>query len=135
MKFVSIFFFNLLFLTFSYAESHHPQEFLNSVRDKKDEGMQIVSHFCSNCHALKPLIPLGAPRIKVEADWNPRIKQGLATLLAHTEEGLNAMPPRGGCFECSDKQLQLAILALLPKSFTKQESIAGLVPQGKKDHN
>ncbi len=119
LKSVFIFFFNLIALMPCFANSHHPQEFLQAIAGKKDEGAQIVSHFCANCHAVKPLISLGAPRAKVEADWNPRIKQGLATLLAHTEEGLNAMPPRGGCFECSDKQLRLAILALLPESFVE----------------
>jgi len=29
------------------------------------------------------------------------------------------MPARGGCFECSDEQLVLAILAMLPESAKK----------------
>ena len=29
------------------------------------------------------------------------------------------MPARGGCFECSDKQLYLAILAMLPETLKK----------------
>lgn len=95
--------------------SHHPQDFLNNVRGQHDEGMQIAQHFCANCHAAKPLIPVGAPRMGIDADWSPRIKQGLAAIVQHTEEGMNAMPPRGGCFECSDKQLLLAILALMPE--------------------
>ena len=66
-------------LCFSSADfartSHHPQQFLQSIKGKTDEGMQIVNHFCSNCHALNPLIPLGAPRIGKKNDWSPRIKQ------------------------------------------------------------
>ncbi|TAL62785.1 MAG: cytochrome c5 family protein, partial [Legionella sp.] len=42
-------------------------------------------------------------------------KQGAEQLIKHSDEGLNAMPPRGGCFECTDKQLLLAIIILLPK--------------------
>ena len=34
-------------------------------------------------------------------------------LLKHTEEGFNAMPPRGGCFECTDEQLLLALSEML----------------------
>ncbi|MBA2656267.1 MAG: cytochrome c5 family protein [Tatlockia sp.] len=104
------------YLPHSLAASHHPQEFLHSIEGTKDEGAQVVSHFCANCHAEKPLIPLGAPRMKIHSDWSPRIKQGLAELFSHTENGFNAMPPRGGCFECSDKQLHLAILAMLPEA-------------------
>nr|WP_242604251.1 c-type cytochrome [Legionella beliardensis] len=98
------------------ATTHHPEEFLSKIHGTKDEGRQIVQHFCATCHAKKPLIALGAPRINNKTDWEPRIAQGLAKLLAHTAEGYGAMPARGGCFECSDEQLQLAILAMLPVS-------------------
>ena len=103
-------------LPYLHAESHHPQEFLQSIKGAKDEGEQIVKHFCISCHAIKPMIQLGAPKIDDEHDWMPRVKQGIALLLQHTEEGYNAMPARGGCFECTDEQLNLAVLAMLPKS-------------------
>ena len=111
--FLTIFLFNAMT---SWAASHHPQDFLKSIAGSPDEGERIVQHYCSNCHALKPIIPLGAPRMGQPADWKGRIKQGRASLFKHTDEGLNAMPARGGCFECTDKQLMLAILALLPKN-------------------
>ncbi|KTD21748.1 c-type cytochrome [Legionella londiniensis] len=102
------------------AASHHPQDFLKSVTGSQHEGAEIAQHFCSNCHSENPPIPLGAPRIGIEADWQHRIKQGFSVLFKHTDEGLNAMPPRGGCFECSDQQLVLAILALLPEKEQKR---------------
>ncbi|KTD02133.1 c-type cytochrome [Fluoribacter gormanii] len=98
-----------------HAESHRPQEFLQSISGTKNEGEQIYHHFCANCHANKPLIPLGAPRIGEEDDWKMRLKQGMKVLFKHTDEGLNAMPARGGCFECTDKQLMRAIQFMLPK--------------------
>lgn len=84
-----------------------------------NEGEQIVQHYCVTCHAEKPIIPLGAPRIGSSIDWKPRIKLGIDTLLMHTDQGINAMPARGGCFECSDKQLLLAIIAMLPETLKK----------------
>jgi cytochrome c5 len=105
----------LFFQLSAYAEAHHPQQFLQSISGGKNEGKQIYSHFCVNCHAHKPLIQLGAPRIGFETDWKARLKQGMNILFKHTDEGLNAMPPRGGCFECTDKQLMLAIEFMLPK--------------------
>lgn len=101
------------------ANSHHPQEFLKKIAGSKDEGHQIVQHYCTNCHAPKPLIPLGAPRIGHSDDWTPRVKQGMSVLFKNTDEGLNAMPARGGCFECTDKQLILAIIAMLPEQQQK----------------
>lgn len=100
----------------AWAASHHPQDFLNSITGSKNEGEQIVKHYCAMCHAEKPLIELGAPRIKNRSDWEPRLQQGMDSIIQHTDEGLNAMPARGGCFECTDKQLRLAIEALLPES-------------------
>lgn len=96
-----------------HAKSHHPQAFLKKISGIKDEGAQIVQHYCINCHAEKPLISLGAPRIGVASDWELRLKQGRRLILKHTDEGINAMPPRGGCFECTDEQLILSIAAML----------------------
>ena len=97
----------------SQAGIHHPQSFLDNVAGARDEGAQIVQHYCASCHAPKPLIPVGAPRMQDRTDWAPRLKQGLDSLFKRADEGFNAMPPRGGCFECSDDQLYLAIKAML----------------------
>ncbi|WP_133129691.1 c-type cytochrome [Legionella yabuuchiae] len=117
-----------LFSAISWAVSHHPQDFLKQIEGTQDEGQQIVQHFCANCHAEKPLLPLGAPRIGYEKDWEPRVKAGIDALFKHTEEGFNAMPARGGCFECSDEQLILAVIELLPESEKKA------FKNNKKDH-
>ncbi|CDZ79048.1 Cytochrome c5 [Legionella massiliensis] len=127
LKFVFAFLFCFHLATLQ-AESHHPQEFLRSIKGSKDEGMQIVNHFCISCHGVKPLIQLGAPKVNDENEWGPRVKQGIKVLLQHTEEGVNAMPARGGCFECSDEQLDLAILAMLP------ESLKHVILNKQKDH-
>jgi len=119
MKILFSILFNCLLVTSSLAESHHPQEFLKSIQGTKDEGAQIVQHFCASCHAVQPMIELGAPKIAQENDWEFRVKKGLNVLLTHTQEGFNAMPARGGCFECSDKQLVLAILAMVPERWRR----------------
>ncbi|RUR11960.1 cytochrome c5 family protein [Legionella sp. km772] len=112
----------LLFLcTFSlYASTHRPQDFLNQIKGSTNEGAQIYQHFCVNCHASKPIIPLGAPRFGEQKDWNDRLKQDIKIIFKHTEEGMNAMPPRGGCFECSDEQLALALVEMLPSKAKKR---------------
>ncbi|RMX18738.1 cytochrome c5 family protein [Legionella jordanis] len=106
------------------AATHHPQEFLKNISGSKNEGEQIVQHFCSNCHAEQPMIVIGAPRMNQKEDWEPRIKNGVSVVMQHTIEGVGAMPPRGGCFECSDQQLILAIIAMLPKEFKESFSTA-----------
>lgn len=105
----------LFMATKGWTASHHPQDFLEKIEGSKTEGKQIVQHYCAMCHASKPMIQLGAPTIGENEMWKARVKQGIGVLLKHTEEGVNAMPARGGCFECSDKQLLLAIMAMLPR--------------------
>ena len=121
------FFLSLLWVLTCYAKVHHPQVFLDQVSGRPDEGVQIVQHYCASCHADNPLISVGAPRMLYSSDWLPRLKQGLEQLFQHTVEGLRMMPPRGGCFECSDEQLHLAIRAMLPS--VEGEINGKLIPQ------
>src|SRR3990167_5212642 len=90
------------------AQSHHPQEFLDSIAGDNLAGQKIVEHYCSVCHAKNPIVAIGAPVIGNSIDWQPRLKNGMAKLFENTASGFNAMPARGGCFECSDEQLMLA---------------------------
>lgn len=102
----------LLFLilsSFTWAASHHPQEFLAALKHDPRAAEKIYQQFCANCHALHPLIPLGAPRIGDKKAWQQRLTKGQALLLQHTLNGLGLMPARGGCFECSDEQIQMVI--------------------------
>ena len=111
----------IYFLTFLpctvYAEHkfHHPQVFLEQIK-KSEQGEKIYSHFCANCHAPKPIIPVNAPLLGKIDDWQSRVKQPFSLLYQHVDEGYNAMPARGGCFECSEEALRAAIFYLIPKS-------------------
>lgn len=98
---------------------HKPQDFVNKIKGSSDEGRQIVSHFCATCHSEKPLINIGAPAEYDIVDWTSRSKKGIEKVFLNTKEGINAMPARGGCFECSDEQLFMAIIEMLPKSMKK----------------
>lgn len=104
---------------------HHPEAFLKSLEGSKHKGEQIYTHFCGVCHAKHPRIFLGAPRIGVKEDWLIRMKDGVTAMLKRIDPGLNAMPPRGGCFECSDKDLKAAILYMLPKKTEKYTTPGG----------
>jgi cytochrome c5 len=36
------------------------------------------------------------------AAWAPRLAKGMEALLVSVNNGLNAMPPKGMCFDCTD---------------------------------
>ena len=113
---------HVIMISMAHANTHHPQDFLDKIKDSKDAGKSVYEHFCSVCHNPKPQILLGAPRSQVHEDWVMRTKTGLNALIKNTHEGFNAMPPRGGCFECSDEQLFAALLYMLPSEEKKQLS-------------
>lgn len=98
-----------------HAATHHPETFLKSIAGQPDEGRLIFEHFCSTCHASNPEIQLGAPRIHQKQEWKHRVSQGWEKLFEHTDLGMGAMPPRGGCFECTDLQLNSAIRYMIEK--------------------
>jgi cytochrome c5 len=50
------------------------------------------------------------------AAWGPRAAQGIDTLLTHATNGLNAMPPKGTCADCSGDELKNAIEYMLSQS-------------------
>ncbi|RUO37857.1 cytochrome c5 family protein [Aliidiomarina taiwanensis] len=69
-------------------------------------GEQIYNQACVACHATGVL---GAPKKGSAEDWEPRLAQGMDIVLEHSINGLNAMPPRGTCMNCSDEELLSAI--------------------------
>lgn len=70
-------------------------------------GETVYSNACVACHGAGVL---GAPKLQVAADWQPRIdERGMETLLQNAINGYNAMPPKGTCGDCSDDEIQAAI--------------------------
>ncbi|CAK0758249.1 hypothetical protein CCP3SC15_230002 [Gammaproteobacteria bacterium] len=58
-----------------------------------EEGKKIYITSCFACHETGAA---GAPKRGDRAVWQPRLSQGMETLIAHVLNGFNAMPPRGG---------------------------------------
>ena len=55
---------------------------------------------CKVCHATGAA---GAPKVGDAAAWEPRMAKGMDALLVSVNNGLNAMPPKGMCFDCTDE--------------------------------
>ncbi|MGY2442657.1 c-type cytochrome [Pseudomonas sp. SDO52101_S400] len=68
----------------------------------------IIAGHCGACHTAGLL---GAPKIGDTAAWKDRADHqgGLDGLLAKAISGLNAMPPKGTCSDCTDADLKGAI--------------------------
>ncbi len=74
---------------------------------------QLFQSHCFACHGTGAA---GAPKVGDAAAWAPRIAQGEDTLLSHAISGLNAMPPKGLCMDCSDADLRGVIEYMVQNS-------------------
>lgn len=100
----------LAWATVESTVSHRPGDFIQSIQNDPLAGEKVYNEFCASCHAVKPEISVGAPRFRVASDWKPYAAMNIDSLLKMADEGINNMPPRGGCFECTDANLKAAIL-------------------------
>lgn len=68
----------------------------------------IIAKHCNACHGTGVL---GAPKIGDTAAWKDRADHqgGLDGILAKAISGINAMPPKGTCADCSEDELRAAI--------------------------
>lgn len=76
-------------------------------------GEAVYNAACVACHATGVA---GAPKFGNATDWAPRIDKGVDALLSSVVNGLNAMPPRGTCGNCSDAELRNAVEYMVSNS-------------------
>jgi cytochrome c5 len=68
--------------------------------------MKLYKMYCDSCHGA------GVQKAPVTGkldDWADRLMVGVDGLLEETKKGLKNMPPKGGCNECTDADLQAII--------------------------
>ena len=76
-------------------------------------GQSTYNEACISCH--NPGIS-GAPRLGDTDAWQARIAKGRQTLVNSTINGLNSMPAKGMCWQCSDEDLGHAVDYILEQS-------------------
>lgn len=77
-------------------------------------GEAVYRQYCHVCHESGVA---GAPKFRNQAEWQSREKAAgnIDGLLSVSIKGLNAMPPKGTCSDCTDEELKQAIQYMLPK--------------------
>jgi cytochrome c5 len=66
----------------------------------------VYARACGVCHGGQ--IPT-APQRGDKAAWEPRLAKGTDALVQSVTNGLNAMPPRGLCMDCTAEDYQAVI--------------------------
>ena len=69
-------------------------------------GEAVYNTSCMSCHNTGAA---GAPKLGDAAAWAPRIAAGKDSLMANAVNGLNAMPPKGLCMDCSDEEMMAVV--------------------------
>lgn len=83
------------------------------VTVKQSPGQATYEQYCAVCHRDGVA---GAPKFHNKADWTPRLAKGnIDFLTASALKGLNAMPAKGTCQECSEADLKAAIIYMVPQ--------------------
>ena len=83
------------------------------------DGAQLYKQYCVTCHGSGAL---GAPGVGKEHRlyWSHEVEEeGFDTLVQEAINGINSMPPRGGCFDCSDDEIRSTVIYMLQKSGAK----------------
>ena len=73
-------------------------------------GQQVYDQFCFACHTTGVG---GAPKLGDGDAWAARVDKGMDELMNSTINGLNAMPAKGTCMNCSDDELNAAVTVML----------------------
>ncbi|MFZ1326289.1 MAG: c-type cytochrome [Candidatus Contendobacter sp.] len=82
----------------------------------KLSGQQVYDKVCAACHATGVT---GAPKVGAKEQWEPRLAQGLDTLVTHAVTGLRAMPAKGGNPSLTEANLKDAITYMLNETGLK----------------
>lgn len=96
---------------------------VDSSVDSTQPTMALWARSCALCHVDGNA---GAPVVGNAQQWLPRLAQGRQTLLQHTVEGLNSMPPLGYCMACEEADF-LAMIDFMTAGIVADASVEGAV--------
>lgn len=85
----------------------------SSEKPSSSTGEKIYQQYCIVCHQNGLA---DAPKFRDATDWKARTKiKNTHELTDSAIHGLNAMPAKGSCNDCSEKDLKAAIEYMLPR--------------------
>jgi cytochrome c5 len=71
-------------------------------------GAQLYQDHCAACHYPSNVM-VSSPKAGSTRDWAPRLEKGLPALTQSAIQGVEAMPPKGNCEDCTSSEIEAAI--------------------------
>lgn len=103
-----------LFATINLADEAESSLQLAALSD----GFDAEQTYMASCFACHSSGAAGAPKVGAgnAAEWAPRMEKGMDTVVANAINGLNTMPPKGLCFNCTDEDLRAVVEYMVASS-------------------
>ena len=82
------------------------------------EGFNAEQKYMASCFACHSTGAAGAPKVGdgMAAEWEPRLEKGLDTIVQNAINGVNTMPAKGLCFDCSDDDIKAIVEYMIDSS-------------------
>ncbi len=102
-----------LFAMASIADSGQPTQLA-----QLSDGFDAEQKYMASCFACHSTGAAGAPKVGdgMAAEWEPRLEKGLDVVVANAINGINTMPAKGLCFDCTDDDLRALVDYMLASS-------------------
>jgi cytochrome c5 len=69
-------------------------------------GSDVYDTYCVACHGSGAM---GSPKFGDKSVWDTRLAKGLNATIANAIKGINLMPAKGTCGDCSDTEIANAV--------------------------
>lgn len=105
----------VLFATVNFADNSQQASLqLAALTD----GFNAEQTYMASCFACHSTGAAGAPKVGegFAAEWAPRLEKGMDAVVSNAINGVNTMPPKGLCFNCTDEDLRAIIDYMLETS-------------------
>lgn len=102
-----------LFATVSIADDAQPLELA-----QLSDGFDAQTKYMASCFACHSTGAAGAPKVGagMASEWEPRLEKGLDAVVANVINGINTMPAKGLCFDCTDDDLRAIVDYMIESS-------------------
>lgn len=72
------------------------------------DGRSLYTTYCTACHAPENVM-VSSPKLGDKNEWGRRLSTGLDQATDRAVKGFGAMPPKGGCMDCTRDEIRRAI--------------------------
>jgi len=82
------------------------------------DGFDVEAKYMASCFACHSSGAAGAPKVGPgnAGEWEPRLEKGMDAVVANAINGVNTMPPKGLCFDCTDADLRALVEWMIASS-------------------